>query len=632
MDKLKINDSGFSLNLAFNVALIVLLSASLALHYLKIFPLSREVFMALSFVGLLAVGKSALAALGKRQLTIDLLASVALVFAFLAQEWYSAAFINLMLAFARIFALWTDMRAKHIIERLFKYRPSHVKVQRGREIVQIPTEHVKVGDKVVIEAGERIPVDGTVISGQASVNEATLTGESQAVSKKNGSHVYTSTLNETGSLLVVAEKIGSDSTLAKIISLVEEASRNKAPTERIASSFTQWYICLVLLAAIFLYLVTHNLSFVLAVLLVVCADDIAIAVPLSFTAAIARAATRGILIKGSDVLEKLPRIKIFISDKTGTLTTGRPHIREFKVFSRHRKIMLLELLGAAAANSAHPIDGAILRWLKEQGIRIYAPDEFHEVSGEGVMAKKDEHRIYIGRPQFLEEHKIKISSGLQQEIDQTKNSGFGIVAVAVDGKMAGFLIFEDEVRPFARAVIQKTKNMGVASWVILTGDNEKIAEHVAKQLNIDIYEANIKAEDKLDYIKHLKGKTREDIAMIGDGVNDAAALALTDVGIAMGVIGSDAAIEAADVALMHDNLERIPEMMLLARRTMQIIRQNFFIWGVSNGIGLFLVFAGILHPVGASTYNFITDFFPILNALRMNTYRPKPKEMEGITH
>lgn len=611
------------MQIAFNVAYVTVLSVSLLLHYIRIVPIPRELFVTLSVIGLVPVGVSAFRAMIKRTLTIDLLASIALLFAFIAGEWYSAAFINLMLSFARMFSLWTDMRAKHIIEHLMKYRPASVNIERGHDIVRIGTEHVKVGDKVVIQAGERIPVDGTVISGQASVDESTLTGESQPVSKNAGSPVYASTLNESGSLLVSAEKVGDDSTLAKLIALVEEATRNKAPTERLAGTFTQWYICIVLVGALTLYAVTRNIAFVLSVLLVVCADDIAVAVPLSFTAAIARGASRGILIKGSDVLEKLPFIKIFVTDKTGTLTTGKPRIIAFHTFSRYKKETLLELLGVTAINSSHPIDRAIIAWLKDQNIRITAPSAFHETSGEGVMAKKGRHQMYIGRLTYLEHHTVVIPPRVRDEIDREKRNGVGIVAVSLDGTMVGFVTFEDEIRANARDVIQKTKQMGVTSWIMLTGDTEYIASRVAKQLGIDTVCANIKAAEKLAYIKNLKAKTKGKIAMVGDGVNDAAALALTDVGIAMGVIGSDTAIEAADVALMHDNLERIPEAMHMARKTMQITRQNFFIWGVSNAVGLVLVFAGVLDPVGASTYNFVTDFFPIMNALRMNSYRPK---------
>ena len=618
-EKLKNSEITHKINLIFNVSLAILLMAALIIHYLKILPLNKSVFIILSFIGLLPVALSAARALLRRRPTIDLLASIALIFALLAREWHSAAFINLMLACARIFSVWTAMRTKNIIKRLLKYRPEYVKIKKGDEIARIPLSQLKIGDLVVIEAGERVPIDGIVISGQASINEAVLTGESEPRLKKAGDAVYASTLNEGGSLLARADKIGEDTTLAKLISLVEEASRKKTSTEMTAYKFTRWYIVATLIGSAMLYFIFGNANMVLAVLLVVCADDIAVAIPLTYTAAIAKAAKRGILIKGSKVLEKLPKIKYFLTDKTGTLTRGKPKIAGLQTFGIKNE-EFLKLIGAAEINSRHPIGAAIINYVESSGIKILAPEEFNESPGEGTTAISAGKKLIAGKIKFLEDSGIAISKEERILLEEEKEQGCSLVALATDGKLAGFVAMEDALRPFAHSLVAETKKLGVKSWVMLTGDNEKVGNRVARELGIDRFEANLKPDDKLRYLEKFKKEARGVTAMIGDGVNDAAALAMADVSFAMGAIGSDAAIEAADVALMNDRLERLPETMIVGQKTKRIIKENFILWGATNAVGLALVFLGILGPVGAASYNFLTDFLPILNALKINFF------------
>lgn len=469
---------------------------------------------------------------------------------------------------------------------------------------------------VVIGVGARIPVDGIVVSGQASINESTITGESELVTKKNGDEVFSSTLNEIGSLLVRAEKIGEDSTLDKIISLVEEASRKKSPTEQVAIKFVRWYIIATFIGAAVLYFFLKNTDLVLAVLLVACADDIAVAVPLTFTVAIAQAARRGIIIKGSAVIEKIPKINFFMSDKTGTLTYGKPAVEKISPFSNTEE-SFLKILGTAEINSRHPSSIAIINYLKGKNINFPAPDEFNEIPGDGVIAIKNNKKILAGKINFLENNGVIISQDNKKIMEEAKQEGLGVMAVAIDKELMGFIALKDEIRKEASLVVEETKQYGVESWIMLTGDNEIVASKTAEQLGIDKYKANLKPEDKLKYIEIFKKEHPEKIlAMIGDGVNDAAALAMADVSIAMGIIGSDAAIEAADIALATDNLSRIEEVMALAKKSMQIVKQNFWIWGIINVFGLALVFLGILKPISASAYNFLTDFLPIFNALR----------------
>lgn len=606
------------LALVSNALLVVVLVLLLILPSLGI-NLPEIFFPVVSAIALLPLLISTFKALLKKEITIDSLASIALIVSLISKEWRSAAFINLMLSSARLFDIWNQRRAEAVIEHLLKLRPVNVKIQIGDTAKIVPVETIKIGDILVIEVGERIPVDGTVTSGQASLDEATITGESVPQTKKVGDKVYAATLVDAGSLLIKADKIAEDSSLAKIIDLVSEASSQKSPAVRYVTKFTHWYIAFTLITAVTTYLITGNMSLVLAILLVVCADDIAVSVPLAFTAAIAQAAQRGILIKSSDVLEGLAKIKLIVTDKTGTLTSGKPHIVEVHTFKDISSEKFLKFLGIAEQNSSHPISQPMLEYIAKHQIKFPMPSEFHEYPGEGMVVKHDQTKIVAGKIELLREHGIGISTDQQAKITQFENSGLSITALGVDHECWGIITFADTIKPSAHPAIAETKKQGVTNWVMLTGDNPRAANLVAQKLGIDQVITNLKPTDKLTQLKKLKAANQTGLtAMIGDGVNDAAALALADIGIAMGAVGSDVAVEAADVALMKDDLTKLPEAIALSRRTIQIVEESFIIWAVTNGIGLILVFMGILGPTGAATYNFVSDFLPIINALRVS--------------
>jgi len=589
----------------------------LILHFLG-WEFSQKIFIVFSVIGLLPVLKSAIMALIKKKLTIDLLASIALVFAFIAKEWHSAAFICLMLAFARIFALWTDRKAQHILEHLLKYRPQKVKVQRNNQTIEIKAEQLVVGDLVVIESGDVIPIDGLVVSGQASINEATITGESELIVKRPGEQVLSSTINESGSLLVKAEKIGKDSTVEKIIALITEATGKKSQSERMSDRFTTWYIIATMAGGILLFLFFKNINLVLSVLLVTCADDIAVAVPLGFTLAIAKAAKMGVLVKGGGVIENLAKIKYFMTDKTGTLTFGKPRISQMNFFDNTNEKDFLKVVGIASVNSHHPVSQAAINYLQERSVSIETPEEFLEKPGEGIVVKKNGDNIVAGNWDFLRQSGFAATKEQSAKLNQAKQAGLGITAYGQNGNIIGFLAFEDAIRPNAKEILERTRRLGVTSWQMLTGDNEKAALRVVKEVGFDNFKAGLKPQDKVAFIENFKKQNKGVMAMMGDGVNDAAALALSDVSIAMGKGGSDASIEASDVALMKDDLKKVPQIIDFSQQAVKIIKHNFWLWGAVNAIGLFLVFAGVLNPMTAALYNFLTDFLPILNVFRIS--------------
>ncbi len=583
--------------------------------------LNTTILLIVAIIGLLPVLFSAVRSLINRRLTIDLLASIALIAALLEKEFYSAVFISLMLASARFFAYFTEGRTKRAIKSLLKLRPTRVLVKtENNEIIEKHIDEVRINDIVIIKSGERVAIDGVIVEGTASIDQASLTGESELIEKGPGDEVFSSTLNASGSLLVRTTKIGEDTTFAKILKLIDESQKGKAPVTSVTEKFINFYILFTLIGSIALYFFTHNLSLVLSVLLVTCADDLAIAIPLAFVATIGTAAKKGIIIKGASFIEGMPKIKLMFFDKTGTLTTGKPEIKQVFVFKDYSEEKFLAMLGGLNVESSHPTAKAISGFIKEKNIKISDIKQIHEEAGYGIEGITDGEKIFAGNTKLLENNGIVFSEEEKILIQKEKSLGRMLVALGAEGFLIGFLSLSDSIRPQARNVISELKKLGVERQIILTGDNEVIAGEVAKELGIAEFHANLLPQDKVSFIKNSLNKKYK-VGMLGDGVNDAAALALTDISFAMGTIGSDASIEAADVAFMKDNLTNVIDAIEMSRETMKVINQNFVLWGITNFIGLILVFAGFLGPAGAAAFNFLTDFFPPLNSLRLFKFR-----------
>ncbi|MEI7890968.1 MAG: cation-translocating P-type ATPase [bacterium] len=591
----------------------------LVLHYGKLVSASID-FSLLAFfasIATLPVLYSAYESLRKKKINVDLLAGVALTVSLLNQQWASAVFINLMLTSARIFDLYTQDSARDAIKSLLKLRPDSVKIKKGNEIVEELIANIKKDDLIVVELGERIAVDGIVVSGQAQIDQSSLTGESLLVEKNVGDTVLSSTMNMSGSLIVRAEKVGEDTTFEKMVKLVDQSQKDKAGIQTIADKFTAWYITLTFLGAILVYAFSRDLNVVLSVLLVTCADDIAVAIPMAFSAGMASAARKGIIIKGGSFLEGLMQVKTIVVDKTGTLTRGMLKVGSVKAFGDKKEEEIVSFAASADFFSQHPVARAIISYANNNNIEFEKTEEFEEHSGQGSHAVLGGKKIVCGKLAFLQNEGVKITLPQQKIIDKIKKDGVSsMLLVAYENKLVGLILLEDEVRPEAKETIKRLYKLGIENIVMLTGDNRNVAKNVANELGIKTFHANLLPEDKIKYIrKYLNKKSK--VAMIGDGVNDAAALALADIGIAMGALGTDVAIEAADVALMKDDFSKVAEAIEMGRAVEKISRQDFWYWGIANSIGLVLVFTKTIGPEGAAAYNFITDFFPLLNSMRM---------------
>ena len=606
-------------SLKLNTVLLIILLFTLLTNFFYPSPL----IIIVSTLSTLLVVVVALTNLINKRITVDQLAAIALTVSFFHQEWLSIAFINLMIISARIFGIYTENKAKNTIQSLLKLRPESVKLKQNGVIKIVPIERLHPGDLVIIETGERIPIDGIVVSGQADIDQSTLTGESLPVFAETGHRVLSSTLNLSGSLVVRAEKVGADTTFQKIINLVESAQNNKIRFQTITEKFAAWYIVISLVSALFIYLISSNLNLVLSFLLVTCADDIAVAVPLAYWAGIAIAAKNGIIIKGGNYLEVLSRVTMLITDKTGTLTKAKLHVvNVMPLLSKYSPDKVLFYAAIAESVSDHPLAKAVIKDIHRHQIKYPMPSNFKEYPGGGVSARYRQSSILVGSQHFFVKQRISLNNNAVTEIEKLEKQGDSIILVACNKKIIGLIALEDEIKPEVSETIKKLQKNGIKRLVLLTGDNEYAANTIAQKIGITEVYANCKPEDKLNFIQNNISLDHK-IAYIGDGVNDSATLAQADVGFAMGVIGADSAIESADIAIMDDNFSRVNTAITLAKTTKTIVKQDFAIWAVVNMVGIYLAFSGRINPPQAALFNFVTDFFPLLNSLRLFTSRFK---------
>lgn len=600
-----------------DILLSILLILTLVVHYLNLASVADTYLLILfTFLGTLPVFVSAFYSLFKGEgISMEMLASIALLFSIASGQWASAVFISLMLSSARILDEITETRTRKNIDSLLKLRPEKAKVEKDGKITVIKASDVKVGDIIVVDTGEYIPIDGTIISGDASINESSLTGESMPVEKERGKQASSGTHVVSGSIKIRTEHIGKDTTLEKIIALIEEAENEKPKTQTMGEKFSKIYLISIFFGSIILFLFTQNLLLVLSVVLVVCADDIAVAIPLAYLRAIGSAAKSGVIIKGGRHLETLGKVDTIIFDKTGTLTTGKIQISSIYTNGDISEDECARLGGIVSRRSNHPLSKAIVEYVDRKGFAEEYPDEARIIEGRGVVGSVQGAEVVLGREILMKEKEVAFDSGIGEKAKECELQGDSISFLAKDGKVVGFFAERDTVKANAALVIKRLRAVGVKNIIMLSGDNDRVAKNVASQIGITDFYANLKPEDKVNKIKELHKK--HITAMVGDGVNDVAALSISHVGIAMGGLGSDSAIDSAQIVLMHDNLEDIPETIQLARSVRSISRQDFGIWVVTNSLGLIGVFSGMIGPSGAAAYNFITDFFPLFNSVRV---------------
>lgn len=524
-------------------------------------------------------------------------------------EYSTAVVIVFFMRAGEYIESFTVNRSRAAIRALTEAAPETAAVRRSGQEHVIRATDVLPGDLVIVRPGQRIPVDGVVVEGRAEVNQAPITGESNPVAKRAGEKVFAATINQLGYLEIRAEQVGSDTTFGRILHLVEQAQASKAPVQRLADKFSAYFIPLVLAAAGLTWLTTGRVMNAVAVLVVACACAIAIATPMAVAAAVGAGARRGILIKGGAYLEALARVDTLLVDKTGTLTFGTPEVTDVIPLNGWQREAVLRMAAAVERYSEHPLAKAIVASVGD-GDGVPAAEEFQVVAGRGVAGRVESHLVRVGTSEWASAPPTaeKAAATLHEQ-------GKTAVFVSVDSEVVGLVATADRVRPAVAEAFRQLRQLGVQQIVMVTGDSERVAANLARSLGIE-YVAEALPADKIDLVRKLKSGGRC-VAMVGDGINDAPALAAADVGIAMGAAGTAAAIEAADIALMREDWIQVPAAVRLARRTFRVIQQNLFLTAAYNVVGIGLAWAGILPPIAAAAAQSFPDVAILLNSSRL---------------
>lgn len=566
-----------------------------------------------------------------RRVSIELLVTIAVTGALIIGEYWEAAAVTFLFVFGAALEAGTVGKTRQAVSQLLDLAPDTATVIRDGEQVEVDAYDVHSGETVLIRAGGKIPVDGQIISGHAAIDESSITGESVAASKTAGDQVFAGTTlgAQGGSLLrVEATGTGDDTTLSRIIDRVEEAQESKAPAQRAMERFASWYTPSVVALAVIVFAFTRNIETALTLLVIACPGALVISMPVTFVAGIGRAAQRGILVKGGQYLEDAAAIDTVAFDKTGTLTAGRPVLVSAAGYSGASTSEALYWAAVAETGSDHPLATPIIAAARGENPDFEAvaalpthPDHSETVPGRGVLATHGGRELIVGSLKYAEELYGSVSDDIRRAAAQHADLGRTPVVVGLDGRVLGLLTVADQIRETTPKALEALKRVKVAQTVMLTGDDARVANAIGTQLGIDDVRAGLLPEHKLSAVNELTSAGQK-VAMVGDGINDAPALAASDVGIAMGGSGTAVAVETADVALMTDDLTRVAELVHFARRTRRVLRQNLVIaLGTVALLMAGVLFAGTTMAVGMLVHE-VSVLVVVANAVRLLAARP----------
>lgn len=560
----------------------------------------------------------------KLQFDMKTLMTIAVIGAAIIGEWGEGAVVVFLFAISEALETYSMDKARQSIRTLMDIAPSTAIIKRGKNEYEVAVEDIQIGDIMILKPGQKIAMDGEVISGQSSINQASITGESVPVHKVIGDEVFAGTLNEEGSLEVRVTKRVEDTTIAKIIHLVEEAQAEKAPSQQFVDKFAKYYTPAIMLISLLVATVpplflggdwSEWIYRGLAVLVVGCPCALVVSTPVAIVTAIGNAARNGVLIKGGIHLEEAGRLKVVAFDKTGTLTKGTPEVTSVISLSEMSITEILQLAASIEKFSQHPLASAILKEADKQKIELVPVVDFQSITGKGAKATIEDQVIYIGSPNlFRETHSIV--STIEDQVKSLQMDGKTVMLLGNEYEIKGLIAVADQVRESSLNVIKKLHKLGIKKTIMLTGDNQATGSAIAKQLELTDVRAELMPQDKLSVIKSLREEHGK-VAMVGDGVNDAPALASATVGIAMGGAGTDTALETADIALMADDLEKLPYTIALSRKTLIVIYQNVaFAFGLKV-LALLLIIPGWLTLWMAIFADMGATVIVVLNSLRL---------------
>ena len=599
-----------------DIAFLVISGMALLASLLDTVPLPfNAAWIAIILCGVPIILEAVIGLVTAFDVKADVLVSLALIASICIGEDFAAGEVAFIMQLGALLEELTVAKARAGIEKLVHLTPKTARVITGGTEKMISSEQVQVGDLLRVLPGETVPADGVITFGQTSINQAVMTGESLPVDKVVGDEVSSGTVNQFGAFEMKAVKVGEDSSIQRMIRLVQSADAGKAKIVGLADRWATWIVVIALTAALLTWLISGEIIRAVTILVVFCPCALVLATPTAIMAAIGNVAKHGFLVREGDALERLANVSRITFDKTGTLTYGTPIVTAVESVSGYSKDKIFAFTAAAEQFSEHPLGKAIV---KCYGSKPYAADEFKMIPGEGVTALVDEKRVKAGNLKLISrcgnsgyedykdgssaEEALILSRSLAAGAGKYLNEGSTVIYVAVEQALAGYIVLSDTVREESLQMIEALKATGV-SPVLLTGDNQNAASFIAGQLRIETVHAGCMPEDKLKWIASYQ-KKREAVCMVGDGINDAPALKMADVGIAMGGVGSDIAVDAADIALVDDEVKELPHLFALSRRMMTTIKRNLAFSMALNFLAIFLAITGILNPVvGALVHN-----------------------------
>ncbi len=585
-----------------DVTLLVISGIAVMASLLRFRPLPFDLaWVAIILCGIPIIMEAVIGLVTAFDIKADVLVSLALIASICIGQDFAAGEVAFIMQLGGLLEELTVAKARAGIEKLVHLTPQTARVLKNGKEEIIPADGVKVGDHIRVLPGESVPVDGVILSGQTSINQAVMTGESLPVDKSAGDTVSSGTVNQFGAFEMEATKVGEDSSIQRMIRLVRSADAGKAKIVGVADRFATWIVVIALSAAVLTWLLTGEIIRAVTILVVFCPCALVLATPTAIMAAIGNATKHGFLVRQGDALERLSKVNVIAFDKTGTLTYGVPEVIEVvSVSEKFEKEEIYRLAASAEQLSEHPLGKAMVKGCKKRGMVLAEPDNFRMIPGRGVCALIEGKSILAGNPAMLQEHGITTSA--MAEADSFIGQGCTITYVAIDSVFVGFIALSDTLRKESTATIETLNHLGVQP-VLLTGDHKEAAGAIAAKLHIKEVRANCLPEDKLQYIGEYQTKGGT-VCMIGDGINDAPALKKADVGIAMGGIGSDIAVDAADIALVDDEVKELPHLVALSKRMMTTIRCNMAFSMTLNFIAIVLAITGTLNPVvGALVHN-----------------------------
>jgi Zn2+/Cd2+-exporting ATPase len=607
-----------------------LLVLALVAHFLDLTDLKQAALLITTVLAGIPIFIKAFQALRMKAFSIELLVTIAVIGALFIGEYVESAVVTFLFLFGDYLEARTLQKTRSSLKELIDMSPQEAVVLREGKEVTVGIDDVEVGDHVMIRSGGKVPVDGRVITGQASLNEAAVTGESVSKSKSKDDKVFSGTIVDSGYMEMIAEKVGNDTTFAKIIELVEEAQDSKSKTEKFLDKFANVYTPAVVILSVLVYIITRDLHIAITFLVVACPGALVIGAPVSNVAGIGNGAKHGVLVKGGNVMDRFSKVDTIVFDKTGTLTKGKPEVTDIKVFGEYEEEDVLRLVAQAETASEHHLGRTIVKEATEKGMELsLKPTNVEVIKGNGIQTMIGDHRLSIGNRKLMNADGIHLMDEVSAYAIEREKLGNTAIFAAIDGKIAGIFSIADQIREDAVEALTGMRKNGIKKMIMLTGDNKHTAELVAKKLGLDEFHAELLPENKVEIVKKLKAKGHV-VAMAGDGINDAPAIATADIGLAMGEGGTDVSMETADVVLMADKLMQFSHGYSLSKATIRNMKQNTFFAVGTVFVLLAGVLAGSVHLASGMFIHEASVLLVILNGMRLMRFNRRnvnePKE------